>query len=446
MRNVLIGVGLVMAAAGAALGQCTPSWDRTHGNAAVNGYIGAMMPWEGGLLVGGSFTTVGIPGTDVIAQYDPVTHAWSALGGGLNHGTSNAFATGFTTWGSDLIVTGFFQNAGGVPDTKSIARWDGTAWNPVVTGWNTTGTNSVWSFCKTSQFGGEKLFFGGVFDSVNGQPAANVGVWDGTTATPLVTLMPLVGINPIVSSMIMHDDGMGGGPQLYIGGRFVSVDGVPALTIARWNGTAWSAVGSNLGNTIASAEVDTMLVWNGQLYVGGSNLRVNGALQQTARWDGTTWTAVGQNTTGRVWTLATFDDGSGEKLYAGGTFAGLSRLARLEGNTWVTVDGGSASSVFKFLNHDGKLWVGASNSTPTTPALPADPLYARTSCPACGPQDFNGDGDFGTDQDIEAFFACLGGSCCATCWYLGSDFNGDGDFGTDQDIEAFFRVLGGGTC
>jgi hypothetical protein len=26
------------------------------------------------------------------------------------------------------------------------------------------------------------------------------------------------------------------------------------------------------------------------------------------------------------------------------------------------------------------------------------------------------------------------------------DFNGDGDFGTDQDIEAFFRVLGGGTC
>jgi len=27
-----------------------------------------------------------------------------------------------------------------------------------------------------------------------------------------------------------------------------------------------------------------------------------------------------------------------------------------------------------------------------------------------------------------------------------SDFNGDGDFGTDADIEAFFRVLGGGGC
>ncbi|HYE61740.1 MAG TPA: hypothetical protein VD997_07065 [Phycisphaerales bacterium] len=65
---------------------------------------------------------------------------------------------------------------------------------------------------------------------------------------------------------------------------------------------------------------------------------------------------------------------------------------------------------------------------------------------SCGPQDFNGDGDSGTDQDIEAFFACLGGTCCDTCWHNGADFNGDGDTGTDQDIEAFFRVLGGGTC
>jgi hypothetical protein len=69
------------------------------------------------------------------------------------------------------------------------------------------------------------------------------------------------------------------------------------------------------------------------------------------------------------------------------------------------------------------------------------------SCgPTCGTSDFNGDGDFGTDQDIEAFFACLAGQCCATCFPGGSDFNGDGDFGTDQDIESFFRVLAGGNC
>ncbi|HYE61121.1 MAG TPA: hypothetical protein VD997_03925 [Phycisphaerales bacterium] len=69
---------------------------------------------------------------------------------------------------------------------------------------------------------------------------------------------------------------------------------------------------------------------------------------------------------------------------------------------------------------------------------------AETS--ACGTADYNGDGDTGTDQDIEAFFACIGGHCCDTCWHLGSDFNADGDAGTDQDIEAFFRVLGGNPC
>jgi len=62
----------------------------------------------------------------------------------------------------------------------------------------------------------------------------------------------------------------------------------------------------------------------------------------------------------------------------------------------------------------------------------------------CGSADFDGDGDTGTDLDIEAFFACLGGDCCAACG--SADFDGDSDVGTDLDIEAFFRVLGGGAC
>ncbi|HYE61509.1 MAG TPA: hypothetical protein VD997_05905 [Phycisphaerales bacterium] len=62
----------------------------------------------------------------------------------------------------------------------------------------------------------------------------------------------------------------------------------------------------------------------------------------------------------------------------------------------------------------------------------------------CGTADYNQDGDIGTDQDIEAFFACIGGNCCPTC--QSADFNGDGDTATDQDIESFFRVLGGGPC
>ena len=54
--------------------------------------------------------------------------------------------------------------------------------------------------------------------------------------------------------------------------------------------------------------------------------------------------------------------------------------------------------------------------------------------------DINCDGNFGTEQDIEAFFAAI------TSGLPAADFNGDGDIGTDQDIESFFSVLGSGPC
>jgi hypothetical protein len=84
---------------------------------------------------------------------------------------------------------------------------------------------------------------------------------------------------------------------------------------------------------------------------------------------------------------------------------------------------------------------------PATAGSPATSVAAAVPTPlvgTCGSADFNGDGDTGTDADIEAFFACLSGNCCAACGTI--DFNHDGDFGTDGDIEAFFRVLGGGSC
>jgi hypothetical protein len=82
--------------------------------------------------------------------------------------------------------------------------------------------------------------------------------------------------------------------------------------------------------------------------------------------------------------------------------------------------------------------VGGSNGATGTGVL------TLTAALACGSADFNGDGAVGTDADIEAFFACLSGQCCATCG--SADFNGDGAVGTDADIEAFFRILSGGPC
>ncbi len=90
---------------------------------------------------------------------------------------------------------------------------------------------------------------------------------------------------------------------------------------------------------------------------------------------------------------------------------------------------------------------GEWNSGVTVTAQDLAAFRALLTCvPTCGTADFDGDGDVGTDADIEAFFACLAGNCCPTCFPLGADFNADGDVGTDADIESFFRVLAGGAC
>jgi autotransporter-associated beta strand protein len=73
-------------------------------------------------------------------------------------------------------------------------------------------------------------------------------------------------------------------------------------------------------------------------------------------------------------------------------------------------------------------------------------LYNVTHNQVCGSADFNCDGGVGTDADIEAFFACLSGSCPPPPCTSTADFNDDGSVGTDADIEAFFRVLAGGPC
>jgi hypothetical protein len=129
------------------------------------------------------------------------------------------------------------------------------------------------------------------------------------------------------------------------------------------------------------------------------------------------------------------DTANGEPVWAnpiltvnntGGAKSRLDVYAPPQGPTAMTYgdNSGTLNIVASRVNDDGTLGVGIT----------------------CGTSDFNGDGDFGTDADIEAFFACLAGNCCVTCLPSGADFNGDGDVGTDADIEAFFRVLAGGTC
>jgi hypothetical protein len=116
------------------------------------------------------------------------------------------------------------------------------------------------------------------------------------------------------------------GTDLYVGGRFKNAAGLAkADYIARWNGSTWSALGANgAGGGALDEEVLALAVSGNDLYVGGVFVTVAGlaGADYIARWDGSAWSAAGSDRgegalNGDVSALAV----SGGDLYVGGGFS-----------------------------------------------------------------------------------------------------------------------------
>ena len=134
------------------------------------------------------------------------------------------------------------------------------------------------------------------------------------------------GVNGAVVALEIFDDGSGPGAlrrRLLHHGRGVTVNG-----IARWDGSAWSALDGPAG-TGADGVVHALEMFDDgsgpALYAGGAFTTAGGVtVNRVARWDGSAWSPVGEppdtGTNGLVLDLASFDDGSGPALFAGGWF------------------------------------------------------------------------------------------------------------------------------
>src|SRR3989304_1071029 len=57
--------------------------------------------------------------------------------------------------------------------------------------------------------------------------------------------------------------------ELYVSGNFGSAGGVPAITIARWNGIQWDSVGLGIEPNYGGY-INSMCIVNGELYAGGT--------------------------------------------------------------------------------------------------------------------------------------------------------------------------------
>ena len=126
---------------------------------------------------------------------------------------------------------------------------------------------------------------------------------------------------------------------LYAGGVFTSAGGDgTAVSIARWDGSAWHSLGAPPLN----GGVDAIAVDGGKVYVGGvfTNAGGDGAADFVAVWDGVSWKPVCSPVTASVQALQII----GRKLYIGGTFADGGGLTTADKLLVCDLDTGSASA------------------------------------------------------------------------------------------------------
>ena len=291
-QGELIAAGLFWKAGGKLLQNIARSngtlwWDL---GAGLDSSVWALAVYKGELYAGGEFALAGGQPAKCIARWDGTQ--WRAVGGGID-GPLDPKVLALSVGPDDrLYASGEFTSAGGVT-AHNIAAWDGTAWSPVGAGFQGP-LNAEVSALEWYQ--GE-LYAGSNFDLVpGGSNMEKIAVWDGTSWSAAAVITDHF-LGAQVHSLQTF------GSDLYAGGLFINVDGIPfesAKRFARFDGTQWSYAGGIVDWSFSEA-IYAMTVQGGKLVVGGEILLAGMdfapgqpvVTNGVATFDGATWGGVG---------------------------------------------------------------------------------------------------------------------------------------------------------
>jgi len=288
----------------------------------LSSYVAALAVSGSDLYVGGNFTQAGGIAANRVAKWNGTS--WSSLGTGAANGVNRA-VTALAISGSDLYVGGWFTEAGGIAANR-VAKWDGTSWSSLGMGAANGVAGGIVGndpFVSDLAISGSDLYVSGWFRQAGGIAANNVAKWNGTSWSSLGTgaangVGGAIGNDPYVMALAIS------GSDLYVGGTFTEAGGIAAKRVAKWNGTSWSSLGTGPANGV-NFTVFVLAVSGSDLYMGGWFLQAGGvAANRVAKWNGTNWSSLGTGVT----IMSTMrDDASvralalrGTDVYVGGRF------------------------------------------------------------------------------------------------------------------------------
>lgn len=306
------------------------------------------------LYVGGDFASIAGISASRVARWDG--NRWTPLGTGVNDvifAVTVFDPDGLGGAPPTLVVGGWFTTAGGI-SAKHVAKWNGSQWSPLGSGMANPGGvfPKVEALSVLDEDGAgpapARLFAGGWFTIAGGIQANRIARWDGVNWSAVGTGMSGNGESAVYTLEAIDADGPGPAfPEMFAGGFFLSAGGVPVNHIARWNGSAWNRVGIGINNGV-DGDVRSLASFDDgtgtALYVGGNFASAGGApAPRIARWNGSAWSAVGDpGFSFPVSSLSAFDDGSGPSLFAG---ANGIKTWNPQGGTWTAPGGGVDGAV-----------------------------------------------------------------------------------------------------
>jgi hypothetical protein len=358
--------------------------------AGVNSSVLRIVSNGTNLYVGGAFAFAGGKNVNGIASWDGAN--WSGLGSSGRMNGVNISVNALASDGTNLYAGGTFIGAGQT-NANFIARFDGTNWYPLGSGFNSASTTAI----RALAIGSNGLYVGGQFSAAGGVSAANMALWNGSTWSALGS-----GPGGVVASIIVRTDGV------YAVGAPFATSGYGSPFFMRWDGTNWynsfattnsffstlinnpyiamdalASSGTNfyVGGYFNFAQGDANFIMdatgcpdifqcNGNFaYIMGTGVNSNvlalatigtnvyaagyftnaGGLYASsiARWDGVRWWTMGSGVVGRGYVDALAAIGT--NLYVGGTFTNVGGVtadgvARWDGNNWWPL----GSGVFRF--------------------------------------------------------------------------------------------------
>ena len=224
---------------------------------------------------------------------------------------------------SGVYAAGTFRLPSGESEISTgIVHWNGAAWSPVE---SPSGGTPQRLFTN----GGE-LFAVGSFgregaETSDATDSWDVAKWDGRK-------WKLLGSRLFgwMRDLAWYEN------RLHIAGRLSNESEHESNSefhhLLRLEDDGWTPIARHLANTQRStAEIINLEVFQGDLYAGGGFIRINGVpANNIAKWNGQRWTPVGRGLDGYVMDLASNSD----SLFASGETGGSEVVAKWDGIHW----------------------------------------------------------------------------------------------------------------